>query len=323
MPLQRGIAVVGSGCWGTNLIRIFAELGALHTICTRRKTNLHSFYERYKGVTMAESIDEVVPCTHIFAVCIATPSHTHFEIAKKALQAGKDVLVEKPMCLSEKDAEELVNLSERHERILMVGHQLMYHPAVVRLQKMIAQDELGRLIYISSSRLNFGTFRHEENVLWSFAPHDVSMILGLVKENPISIMANAASNFHSKNSDIATLLLDFPSGTKARICVSRLHPFKEQRLVVTGQELMVIFDDMAPWHKKLTRYSNSICWNNTIPTGVKPDATPIVIEPYEPLKAECEHFLRCVKTRIKPLTDAEEGLRVVRVIEQCKKLLER
>jgi UDP-2-acetamido-3-amino-2,3-dideoxy-glucuronate N-acetyltransferase len=313
MP-QPTIAVIGAGHWGKNLIRNLYELGALHTICTRDKAALHELLKHYQGVVGAVSINHVVRNEDITAVCIATPAHTHCELAQTAIEAGKDVFVEKPLCLSVEDGQKLVELAQRNDRILMVGHQLWYHPAVIKLQKMISNGELGNLIYISSSRLSFGRFRHHENVLWSFAPHDISTILGLVGEMPVSIQAHGGGHTHSSDIDTATLLLDFPGGAKAHIHVSRMHPGKEQRLTVTGEKQTVIFDDMAPWPMKLAGYPYTVNNAGVTINGDLQQPYPIPLESCEPLKAECEHFLHCIKTRSRPKTDGTEALRVIRVL---------
>jgi UDP-2-acetamido-3-amino-2,3-dideoxy-glucuronate N-acetyltransferase len=312
--VQPAIAVIGAGHWGKNLIRNLYELGALHTICTRDKAALHELLKHYQGVVGAVSINHVVRNEDITAVCIATPAHTHCELAQTAIEAGKDVFVEKPLCLSVEDGQKLVELAQRNDRILMVGHQLWYHPAVIKLQKMISNGELGNLIYISSSRLSFGRFRHHENVLWSFAPHDISTILGLVGEMPVSIQAHGGGHTHSSDIDTATLLLDFPGGAKAHIHVSRMHPGKEQRLTVTGEKQTVIFDDMAPWPMKLAGYPYTVNNAGVTINGDLQQPYPIPLESCEPLKAECEHFLHCIKTRSRPKTDGTEALRVIRVL---------
>jgi UDP-2-acetamido-3-amino-2,3-dideoxy-glucuronate N-acetyltransferase len=312
--VQPAIAVIGAGHWGKNLIRNLYELGALHTICTRDKAALHELLKHYQGVVGAVSINHVVRNEDITAVCIATPAHTHCELAQTAIEAGKDVFVEKPLCLSVEDGQKLVELAQRNDRILMVGHQLWYHPAVIKLQKMISNGELGNLIYISSSRLSFGRFRHHENVLWSFAPHDISTILGLVGEMPVSIQAHGGGHTHSSDIDTATLLLDFPGGAKAHIHVSRMHPGKEQRLTVTGEKQTVIFDDMAPWPMKLAGYPYTVNNAGVTINGDLQQPYPIPLESCEPLKTECEHFLHCIKTRSRPKTDGTEGLRVIRVL---------
>jgi UDP-2-acetamido-3-amino-2,3-dideoxy-glucuronate N-acetyltransferase len=314
------IAVIGAGYWGKNIIRVLHELGALHTICTRNQATLHDLLAHYPGVAGTQSIDEVTRNEKISAVCIATPSHTHFNFAKRALEAGKDVLVEKPLCLSAKDGEHLVALAQQRARILMVGHQLWYHPAVIRLKAMITNGELGRISYLYSNRLNFKNDRREEDVLWSYAPHDVSLILGMVEETPEAFQAHGSScSPDCKVTDTALLALDFSSGVKAHIFVSRFHHIKEQKLVVTGDRQTVVFDDTAPWAGKLISYC--VSKRNAAAPMTKTAGTPIAVEPYEPLRGECEHFLHCIKTRTTPATSGDEGLRVIRLLEACRNAL--
>jgi UDP-2-acetamido-3-amino-2,3-dideoxy-glucuronate N-acetyltransferase len=315
------IAVIGAGYWGKNIIRVLHELGALHTICTRNQATLHDLLAHYPGVAGTPSIDEVTRNEKISAVCIATPSHTHFNFAKRALEAGKDVLVEKPLCLSVKDGEHLVALAQQRGRILMVGHQLWYHPAVIKIHEMVAGGELGPLLYLASNRLNFGRFRGHEDVIWSIAPHDISLILGLVGNMPIFIKAHGHGHCNSMGTDSAALLLDFGSGSKAHVFVSRLHPFKEQRLVVVGEKQMAVFDDTAPWPEKLAKFSYTLNISEEIPNADLQQAEPIPLTPQEPLKAECEHFIHCIKTRSTPKTDGNEALRVVQVLEVCHKFI--
>jgi len=205
----------------------------------------------------------------------------------------------------------------------MVGHLLWYHPGILALKKMVADGELGRIQYIYSNRLNLGKLRREENVLWSFAPHDVSIVLGLLGEEPASVQASGGNFLHQKIADTTVSLLEFSSGVRAHIFVSWLHPFKEQKLVVVGDRKMVVFDDTAPWPEKLQVYPHTVAWEGNVPVARKVDAEYIDVEEGEPLKLECEHFLDCVRTRSTPRTDGAEGLRVLRVLNACQIALER
>ena len=202
----------------------------------------------------------------------------------------------------------------------MVGHLLWYHPAVLRLKRLIDEGELGRIQYIYSNRLNLGKIRTEENILWSFAPHDVSVILGLVGEMPETIHAQGGNYLHDRIADVTVSLLSFPSGVKAHIFVSWLHPFKEQKLVVVGDRKMAVFDDLEK-ENKLLLYPHSINWKGHLPVASKAEAQPVAFEDSEPLKAECLHFLECIRTRATPRTDAREGLRVLRVLQGCQEAL--
>jgi UDP-2-acetamido-3-amino-2,3-dideoxy-glucuronate N-acetyltransferase len=224
--------------------------------------------------------------------------------------------------LPERKAEELVALAERDDRILMVGHLLQYHPAFLRLKDMVQAGDLGRLDYIYSHRLNLGKIRREENALWSFAPHDISMILGLAGEMPETIFATGGNYLHRKIADVTTTHMEFPTGLRAHIFVSWLHPFKEQKMVVVGEKQMAVFNDVLPWDQKLVFYPHRIEWKGGIPVPVKADGEPVPLEEGEPLRAECAHFVECVQTRRHPRTDGSEGTRVLQVLNSAQESLE-
>ncbi len=203
----------------------------------------------------------------------------------------------------------------------MVGHLLWYHPAVLRLKRLIDEGELGRIQYIYSNRLNLGKIRAEENILWSFAPHDVSVILGLVGEMPSKVQAQGGNYLNDRVADVTVSLLSFPSGVKAHVFVSWLHPFKEQKLVVVGDRKMAVFNDVEK-EDKLLLYPHSIHWKKQLAVPTRAEAQPVAFEPGEPLHAECVHFLDCIRTRETPRTDAREGLRVLKVLQACQEALE-
>jgi predicted dehydrogenase/acetyltransferase-like isoleucine patch superfamily enzyme len=250
----------------------------------------------------------------IHGVVISTPAETHFNIARESLLAGKHVYVEKPLVLREEEGHELIDLAQKNNRVLMVGHLLQYHPVFVRLKEMALSGTLGRINYIYSNRLNLGKIRREENILWSFAPHDISMILSLAGEEPESIVTTGGNYLHQKIADVTTTHMEFPSGMRAHIFVSWLHPFKEQKLVVVGDKKMAVFDDTLPWEDKLLLYPHQINWKNNMPVPTKADPERVEIDQDEPLRQECQHFLDCITDGKKPLTDGEEGLRVLRIL---------
>ncbi len=320
--MKQNIAVVGTGYWGKNLVRNFHDIGALKTICDSDPDQLRRFLEMYQGLKTAGSFTEVIHDREIEGIVIATPAETHFHFAREALLAGKDVYVEKPLCLSESDGAELNELAEEKNRILMTGHLLWYHPAVIKLKEMVQNGDLGRIQYIYSNRLNLGKLRREENVLWSFAPHDISVIIGLLDEMPATVQAQGGNYLHQQIADTTVTTLDFPSGAKAHIFVSWLHPFKEQKLVVIGDRQMIVFDDTAPWERKLTLYHHSVHWSGNVPVADKAEGEPVLLEEGEPLRNECDHFLSCIETRKQPGTDGREGLRVLRVLNSCQEALE-
>ncbi|MFO1022634.1 MAG: Gfo/Idh/MocA family oxidoreductase [Planctomycetales bacterium] len=252
---------------------------------------------------------------------IATPAETHHGLVKKALLAGKDVYVEKPLCLDVNEGKELVEIARKMDRVLMVGHLLWYHPALLKLKELVEKGELGRIQYIYSHRLNLGKIRREENILWSFAPHDISVILGLLGEMPDSVQTQGGNYLHSQIADVTMSTMSFPSGVKAHIFVSWLHPFKEQKLVVVGDKQMAVFNDVEKTDK-LVLYPHSIDWKNNQPIANKADGHVVAYDATEPLKAECLHFLECIQTRSKPRTDGSEGLRVLTVLNQCQAALD-
>ncbi|MCI5143638.1 MAG: gfo/Idh/MocA family oxidoreductase, partial [Candidatus Electrothrix sp. ATG1] len=239
------ISVIGSGYWGKNLVRNFHALNALHSICDSNSDTLSLFKNDYPEVELCLSFSEVINDPDVTGVAISTPAVTHAALAKEALLAGKDVYVEKPLCLSEKEGRELNRIASEEGRVLMIGHLLWYHPLVLKLKELVDAGELGRMQYIYSNRLNLGKLRREENVLWSFAPHDISVILGLTGEMPTTVCAQGGNFLHQQIADTTVTLLDFPSGTRAHIFVSWLHPFKEQMLVVVGDKQMPVFNDTA------------------------------------------------------------------------------
>jgi UDP-2-acetamido-3-amino-2,3-dideoxy-glucuronate N-acetyltransferase len=319
--MKNNIAVVGTGYWGKNLVRNFAELGALHLICDLDKNKLDHFKTKYPEILTTPSFQEVLENENIKGVVISTPAVLHYKMAKEALLNDKDVFVEKPLSLRIEEGKELVEIAEERDNILMVGHILHYHPAVLKLQELVNRGELGKIQYIYSNRLNLGKFRTEENILWSFAPHDISVILMLLREMPVSVAAHGSCYLSKNVADVTLTTLDFLSGVKAHIFVSWLHPFKEQKLVVVGDKRMAVFDDVSD--EKLLLYPHEIEWVNRVPVPHMKDAEAVEIETAEPLKEECQHFLDCISLRGTPRTDGREGLRVLEILQACQESLER
>jgi len=319
--MDKNIAVVGCGYWGKNLVRNFAELGALHTICDSSPEVLSGFETLYPRIRRETKLNAVLANKEIEAVVVSAPAALHYLMAKKALQAGKDVFVEKPLSLTVEEGEELVRLSEESDRILMVGHVLEYHPGIVRLKQLVDEGELGKINYIYSSRLNLGKFRTEENILWSFAPHDISVILLLLNELPQGVSAHGGCYLHKEIADVTVTSMSFSSGVRAHIFVSWLHPYKEQKLVAIGDRKMAVFDDIAP-QNKLLLYEHGIEWIDRIPVPRKEEGIPVDFAMAEPLKLECQHFLECLESRSKPKTDAVSGLKVLKVLDACQRSLQ-
>jgi UDP-2-acetamido-3-amino-2,3-dideoxy-glucuronate N-acetyltransferase len=321
-PPPPGIAVIGSGYWGKNLVRNYHAIGALKLICDKNESTLAQFQPQYPGIETCSAITDVLNRDDIQGVVIATPAETHFPIAREALLSGKHVYVEKPLVLDEAEGEDLISLADQKQRILMVGHLLQYHPCFIKLKEIALSGELGRINYIYSNRLNLGKIRREENILWSFAPHDISMILALAGEFPEQVTATGGYYLHKRIADVTTTHLEFPSGLQAHIFVSWLHPFKEQKLVVVGSAKMAVFDDTQAWEDKLLLYPHQISWKNNVPTPVKGEPERPVVPQAEPLRQECEHFLDCIATGKRPITDGEEGLRALRVLNAAQRALD-
>jgi len=316
------IAIIGSGYWGKNLVRNYHDLGALGLICDHNETVLADFQRQYPDIRTCLALNEVLANDDIKGVVVATPAETHYRIAREALLAGKHVYVEKPLVLDEQEGRALIDLAAEKKRVLMVGHLLQYHPVFVRLKALAVSGELGRINYIYSQRLNLGKIRREENILWSFAPHDISMILTLAGGMPESVSATGGYYLHQKIADVTTTHLAFPTGLRAHIFVSWLHPFKEQKLVVVGDRKMAVFDDTLPWEDKLLLYPHQITWRNNMPVPVKGEPERPLIEQAEPLKEECRHFLSCIEKPGQPVTDGAEGLRVLRILKAAQRSLD-
>jgi UDP-2-acetamido-3-amino-2,3-dideoxy-glucuronate N-acetyltransferase len=318
--MSQRIAVIGNGYWGRNLVRNFAELGALAAICDESPLAEASAREKHPHVDFFRDYADVLSDPTIQAVVLATPAVAHHSMARRALEAGKDVFVEKPLALTPSEGAELLDLARRSGRILMVGHILQYHSAVRRLKELIQSGALGQLQYLYSNRLNIGKIRSEENILWSFAPHDISVMLGLLDEEPCEIACQGGGYLNHRVADVTLSQFLFPSGVGAHIFVSWLHPFKEQRLVVVGAEKMAVFDDTAA--DKLVLYPHKVEWKNRVPTAVKAEGVAVPLDAAEPLKEECRHFLECLVSRRQPRTDGAEGLRVLRVLDACQQAME-
>ena len=314
------VAVFGYGQWGRNLVRVFYEMGVLGALCDSRPEALADAQKRFHGLRLTTDADALMADAEVDAAVIATPAETHFQLAKTALEAGKDVFVEKPLALRSSDAEALGRLAKSRKRILMVGHLLRYHPAIVRLKEMCIAGELGRLEYAYSNRLNLGRVRREENALWSFAPHDVSVLLHLFDALPLQVSAVGGTYLQPNVPDVSVSNLLFDRGARAHIFVSWLHPFKEQKLVVVGEKKMAVFDDLNPVAKLMIFEKNIEMVDGNF-TATRPEGTAVRIEATEPLRRECEHFLDCLRNRHAPQTDAQEGLRVLRVLEACQRSL--
>ena len=320
----RNLALIGAGYWGKNLARNFHALGALHTLADLSQPILDTYGADYDGVRRTRDIDALWADTAVARVAIAAPAVLHHRLAKAALLAGKDVFVEKPLCLDLGEAHELIALAREKGRILMVGHLLQYHPVVRHLQQLVAAGELGPLHYITSNRLNLGKIRREENSLWSFAPHDLSVILSLAGSAlPTQVRCTGGAYLTAGVADTTLTTMAFNGGLRAQVYVSWLNPFKEQKLTVVGAAGMAVFDDTRPWAEKLALYRNYLRRDgDAVPSPNKLVPEYATVPEAEPLRAECAHFLECCRDRQAPRTDGVEGERVLRVLHAAQSSLE-
>lgn len=310
MHLANGrVALFGLGPWGRNLLRVLSELGELRTAFDPSPAALEHAPPDRRAVSAAAALAD----SAVDAVVVATPAATHFAVARAALMAGKDVFVEKPLCLDPREGEELVELADREGRVLMTGHVVVYHPALTALRDAIARGDLGRVRYVVSNRLNLGTVRETENILWSFAPHDFAVLLHLLGEAPTKVLALGRSYLRPDRADVTVTHLDFPDGVGAHLFVSWLHPSKEHRLVVVGDRRMATFVDDGRGGE-LTIHDVGVDRVEGKDVHRRNGGVRVELPAVEPLRAEMVHFLECCDRREEPLTGGRHGLEVVRLL---------
>ena len=321
------VAVVGAGAWGKNHIRVFSELPnvRLKYICDADPSKLGPLKKVFPQSAGTDCFDPVLQDPDVKGVIIASSAISHATLTKAALLAGKDVLVEKPMALNPADAGEMLVLAEKQKRILMVGHLLIYHPVVDRLKEMIAAGDLGRIHYIYTQRVNLGIIRQDENALWSFAPHDLSVILYLLDEEPTVVSAHGESYIQNGIEDVVFLSLRFADGKMANIHLSWLDPHKLRKVTIVGSKKMVVFDDMET-SEKLKIYDKGVGSLSYATYGEYltlrfGDITIPNVKMKEPLRAEAEHFVHCIESRKKPKTGGQDGLNVVNILVAAQKSL--
>jgi predicted dehydrogenase len=325
-PIEVG--VVGIGGWGKNLARNYAQMAEanLRYVCDLDKGKLSSAGKHYPTARSTSRYEDLLEDPELQAVVIATNGPSHYPLAEKALRAGKDVYVEKPFTLDLEHAQELIALAEERQRILMVGHLLEYHPVVVRLRDMIRNGELGQVYYVYAQRLNLGTVRADENALWNFAPHDISVILYMLGQEPTDVSARGQCYLQRDIEDVVFLSLNFANKSMAHIQVSWLDPHKTRKITVVGSRRMAVFDDLEA-SEKLRIYDKGAQINTDYDTfaefvGLRfGDIQMPYIKMTEPLLLECRHFLECVRTRRKPVSDGHDGLRVVKVLGAAQRSL--
>ncbi|RJO68940.1 MAG: gfo/Idh/MocA family oxidoreductase [Myxococcales bacterium] len=325
------IAVIGAGSWGKNHVRVFAQLGALRAVVDPNPAALAEARRLYPDVAAYESVEALLKNGGVEAVAVCTPAVTHYALCKQALEAGLDAFVEKPFTLDPAEAAELVELAERKKRVVMVGHLMLYHPGVRRMKELVDSGELGRIHYIYGQRVNLGQVRRDENAMWSLGPHDVSVVVHLFQQTPVRVAAVGSSYIQTQTGveDVVFLNLMFADGRMANIHLSWLDPHKIRQFTLVGSKKMLVFDDTLAT-EKLRIYDK----------GVRGPYNPGQYESYgdaltlhsgdiliprldmaEPLKLQDKHFLECVATRNKPLTDGANGLDVVRILSAASRSL--
>ena len=320
IPTPR-IAVVGCGYWGKNLVRNFHAIGNLHAICESNPAQRAAIAGQYPEIKAYERLEQVLEDRAIDAAVLSTPAATHHTVGLKLLAAGKDLFVEKPLALEWDQGLEMVEAARAAGRILMVGHLLKYHPAFTKIMELLGSGVLGKIEYIYSNRLSMGKIRNEENALWSFAPHDISLLLALTGQMPVQVSASGGAYLQPNVADVTVSHFLFNHGVRAHIFVSWLHPYKEQRLVIVGSKQMIVFEDTRP-DNKLLLFDKRIESRNGVMEASKPEVTPVAFDAQEPLRLECQHFVDCVRDRHVPITPGEEGVRVLQVLQACQRSLE-
>ncbi len=317
-----GIAIVGAGQWGINLVRVFESIAEVKAVVERCPERCALIRSRYPEIPVTDDYLGILRDPGIDAAVIATPANTHADLAMQALEHDKHVFVEKPFCLSVDDGERLHRCLKVRDRVVMVGHLLQYHGAVEKLRELVSTGVLGRVLTISSTRLNFGRLREDENVLWSFAPHDVSLILSLFPGLPHTLSVQGGAYINLEIADTTVMAMSFGDGGTAHLHVSWLYPYKERRMVVIGDRATAVFDDTRPWKEKLCIFEHGIGvagWQSS-PKQASPRY--IDVDDREPLMKEGSHFIECIQKNLKPLTGIDEAMRVVRVLAAGQASLE-
>lgn len=314
------IGLFGCGAWGRNHARVLSQIGVLAGICDLDTKSAQAAAQEY-GVRSMQ-MEEVLADASVDGIVVATPPSTHMDIARRALEADKHVLVEKPLSFSVGEGIALTELARSRGLVLMVGHLLRHHPAFVKLSEVCAAGLLGKLQYAYSNRLNLGRLRKEENIWWSFAPHDISMIVELFHSNVKSVSAVGSEFVRPGVSDITVTNIKFEDGASAHIHVSWLHPFKEQRLVIIGEKGMLVFEDSRDWTEKIIYYPHTVDASHDTHVAVRAQSEVIEVEPGEPLLLQATHFLQCIDTGSTPITDGAEACRVLSILEAAQRSMD-
>lgn len=323
------VGIIGLGYWGPNLVRSFAamDLVELAWVCDSEPAKISKVLSKYPGVRGTTDADELINDRSLDGLIVVSSAATHYELAKRAMSAGKHVFVEKPLALTVTEGEDLVRISTEKERVLMVGHLLLYHPVVEMIKKCVDSGELGDIMYMYSQRLNLGRVRHDENCLWSLGPHDVSVMLYLMETGPTEVSVHGMDYVQNGIEDVIFCNLKFPNDVIANLHISWLDPHKERRITIVGKKKMLVFDDMAS-SEKLRIYDKGIDMGEeylsfaeslTLRSG---DVVSPAVGIQEPLRQECSHFIDCIRSGSEPLSGGREGLDVLRVLEAGQRSLE-
>lgn len=310
---EQRIAVIGCGVWGRNIVRNFYNLNVLHMVCDIDEENLNKVTQEYKGVKTTSDLNDIINNPEITGVAVVTPSHTHYRLVKEMLLAGKHVYVEKPISTVAEEARDLTKLANERGLVLMVGHLLLYHPAVNRLKMLIDEGALGEVVYAQSDRLNVNYFKNDRSVMWDLAPHDVSMISYVIGKEPVRVLsAVGCSSDRNEIMDITHLGIEFEDGVIAQISDSWITPKKHVTLMVRGTKATAILDDTLSEHK-LQVFDN---FAGGASTNIHLDYLEI-----EPLKLECQHFVSCCESGKKARSDGENGYSVVKILEEAEQVM--
>lgn len=310
---QQRIAVIGCGVWGRNIVRNFYNLNVLEIVCDLDESNLEKVREQYPGVKTTNDFNEIINNPEITSVAVVTPSHTHFKVVKAMLEAGKNVYVEKPISTVAQEAKDLTELAHEKGLVLMVGHLLLYHPAVNRLKMLVEEGVLGDIVYAQSDRLNVNFFKNDRSVMWDLAPHDVSMMSYVTGKEPVRIIsAVGCSSERNDIMDITHISIEFEDGMVGQISDSWITPKKHVQLLIRGTKATAILDDTVQ-ENKLVIYDN---FKKDISQNISLDYLEI-----EPLKLECQHFISCCETGKKARSDGDNGFMVTTILEQAEKIM--
>jgi len=320
------IAVIGAGYWGPNLIRNLYETRACTEIicCDLDSKKLQRIKDRYPGIQTESQYQRIVDRQDVDAAVIATPVSTHFPLGKEILESGKHVFIEKSMTASPEEASELLRLSEKVNRVLMVGHTFEYSPPVIKIKEVIEKGELGKIYYISASRVNLGLHQKDVSVIWDLAPHDFSTLFFWLGEQPARVSAIGKACVQRKIPDVAFINLEFPSGCIAHVQVSWLAPSKLRRTTIVGSRKMLVYDDTENIEKvkiydKGVNYVDPESFGQYQLSYRTGDVISPRLETYEPLFMEMKHFIECCRENKKPRTDGQSGLRVVRTLDAAER----